>query len=122
LSANSSVSASRRFPGTTKRVQGSFESRICPMSENFSEDRHFGGRRLTTISMVARGIRYTLAACTGTLLCCLSGCATSMPVSAKDQFDRGVDTVVRPFHPTYGTISLKELTPDYQPKPSRPPR
>ena len=90
------------------------------MSENFSEDRHFGGRRLTTIPMVARGVRHTLAAFTGTLLCFLSGCATSMPVSAKDQFDRGFDTVVRPFHPTYGTISLKELTPDYQPKPVRP--
>jgi protein involved in polysaccharide export with SLBB domain len=89
------------------------------MSENFSEDRHFGGRRPTTILLVAR-IRCILAAFSWTLLCCLSGCATSMPVSAKDQFDRGVDVVVRPFHPTYGTISLKELTPDYQPKPVRP--
>jgi protein involved in polysaccharide export with SLBB domain len=90
------------------------------MSETFGEDRHFGGRRPTTILMVARRIRCILATFTGTLLCGLSGCATSMPVSAKDQFDRGVDVVVRPFHPTYGTISLKELTPEYQPKPVRP--
>jgi protein involved in polysaccharide export with SLBB domain len=94
------------------------------MSENYSEDRHaclhFGGRQPTTILLVAQRIRCILAAYTWTLLCCLTGCATSMPFSAKEHFDRGVDVVVRPFNPTYGTVSLKDLTPDYKPKRVRP--
>ena len=85
------------------------------MFENQSDDRIALGDQRPG-SRVRALIRSFLAPLAGTFLCCLCGCATSNPSFSGDQVARGVDAVVRPFNPTYGSVSLKDLKPEYQPK------
>jgi protein involved in polysaccharide export with SLBB domain len=79
-----------------------------------------GCRSLPAVIVAAWRTPCVLAALSWAILAGMTGCAVPRAISGNVQVDRSVDTFVRPFYPSYGTIAVKDLQPAYQAASSHP--